>query len=98
MNFKQLSELLRKTSDNLFQQAIKAVNINLTLRNWLFGYYIVEYEQNGEDRARYGKRLLKKLADNVNVKGLSETNLKYADSFILFILRFLGYCPKNSNF
>ncbi len=28
------------------------------MRNWLIGYYIVEYEQRGSDRARYGERLL----------------------------------------
>jgi hypothetical protein len=27
----------------------------MTIRNWLIGYYIVEFEQNGKDRAEYGK-------------------------------------------
>ena len=33
------------------------------MRNWLIGYYIVEYEQNGKDRAEYGAKLLKKLEE-----------------------------------
>lgn len=31
-----------------------AVNQLLTIRNWAIGYYIVEFEQNGKDRADYG--------------------------------------------
>ena len=33
----------------------------MTLRNWAIGYYIVEYEQDGSDRAEYGSHLLKNL-------------------------------------
>ena len=62
MDFVQLSDLLKRTSEELVKRSVKAVNVNLTLRNWLFGYYIVEYEQNGEDRATYGRYLLEKLA------------------------------------
>lgn len=36
-----------------------AVNQLMTLRNWVIGYYIVEYEQDGSDRAQYGSHLLK---------------------------------------
>lgn len=32
------------------------------MRNWLFGWYVVEYEQNGADRAEYGSRTLKRLS------------------------------------
>jgi len=42
--------------------AASAVNRHLVLRNWVIGAYIVEYEQNGEDRARYGTGLLKRLS------------------------------------
>jgi predicted nuclease of restriction endonuclease-like (RecB) superfamily len=40
----------------------QAVNTALTLRNWLIGSYIREYEQKGEDRAAYGDKLLEKLS------------------------------------
>lgn len=39
--------------------AKSAVNQLMTLRNWAIGYYIVEYEQGGNDRAEYGTNLLK---------------------------------------
>ena len=37
----------------------------MTFRNWLIGYYIVEFEQNGEDRAAHGSRLREKIADKI---------------------------------
>ena len=43
-------------------QAAAAVDQALTLRNWLIGAYIVEYEQHGRDRAEYGEKLLERLA------------------------------------
>ena len=58
MNFDILVRTIAETHSALYQQAVKAVNVNLTLRNWLVGLYIVEFEQNGEDRARYGEKLL----------------------------------------
>lgn len=42
--------------------AAGAVNRYLTLRNWFIGAYIIEFEQNGEDRASYGLQLLPRLA------------------------------------
>ena len=48
-----------------------AVNQLLTIRNWAIGYYIVEFEQNGADRAEYGSQLLKKLEERVNTKGMN---------------------------
>lgn len=65
---------------------MSAVNQSLTIRNWLFGLYIVEYEQNGDDRAKYGAELLKKLADRLNnkkVKGLSDRSLRNCRQFYL---------------
>ena len=42
----------------------------------MIGLYIVEFEQNGEDRAEYGAKLLQKLAERLNSRGLSFRNLK----------------------
>ena len=61
------------------RQAVQAVNLALTLRNWLVGYYIVEYEQNGSDRARYGERLLEKLTTDLRRRlgrGFGSRNLE----------------------
>ena len=62
MNFESLVSVVEQTHLHFQQQAVKAVNVSITVRNWLVGYYIVEFEQKGEDRAEYGSKLLSKLA------------------------------------
>ena len=52
-----------------------------TMRNWLIGYYIVEFEQHGKDRAEYGTQLLKKLEERVNRKGLNVTLFQTSRNF-----------------
>lgn len=50
----------------------------LSLRNWLIGAYIVEFEQAGEDRAAYGEALVRTLAKALSAagcRGLSWRNL-----------------------
>ncbi len=81
MKFEFLVSAIEKTHLGLKQYAVKAVNVSLTLRNWLIGYYIVEFEQNGDDRAKYGDKLFKRLTEKLNIKGLGETNLKISRQF-----------------
>ncbi|MBR5982790.1 MAG: DUF1016 family protein [Bacteroidales bacterium] len=61
----------------------KAINRNITARNWLIGYYIVNYEQNGSDRAKYGTKTLQKLAEKLNSRSMSYRNLKLYRQFFL---------------
>jgi hypothetical protein len=58
MNFSNLIQNVRQTHTALQQQMMKAINRSLTIRNWLIGFYIVEFEQKGEDRAKYGSGML----------------------------------------
>ena len=81
MIFNQLTTNIRTTSDTLRSFAGKAINQFLTVRNWLIGYYIVTFEQKGEDRAQYGERLLRTLAKELKEEGLSFTNLKMYRQF-----------------
>lgn len=81
LNFNSLASLIEQTHQHFQQQAVKAVNVSLTIRNYLIGFYLVEFEQNGEDRAVYGQKLLKSISDKISIKGLSETNLKLARQF-----------------
>lgn len=81
-----LVTVLSETQTYFRQQAQKQVNIGLTLRNWFFGFYIVEYEQKGKDRAVYGENLiqnLSKLLGDKNLKGFSTVNLRMYRSFYL---------------
>jgi hypothetical protein len=81
MNFELLVNTIQQTHKSFQQSALRSVNKHLTIRNWLVGYYIVEFEQKGEDRAKYGENLLQELAKSINTKGLSETNLKLNRQF-----------------
>ncbi len=81
MKFEFLVNAIERTHFGLKQYAVKAVNVSLTIRNWLIGYYIVEFEQNGDDRAKYGDMLFKRLTQQLNIKGLGETNLKISRQF-----------------
>lgn len=62
MNFEQIISEIQQTKKVFKQSAIAAVNNHLTIRNWLIGLYIVEFEQQGDDRAQYGAKLLQNLA------------------------------------
>lgn len=85
-NFTALVASITETSHYFQQQAQKQVNVALTLRNWLIGAYLVEYEQHGQDKAEYGEKLYKNLASRLkeaNLKGLSFTNLHLFKQFYL---------------
>lgn len=79
MKLDNLVETLTQTHLSLQQRATQAINISLVVRNWLFGYYLVEFEQHGEDRAQYGRRLLAQISEKLHaagVTGCSVSNLK----------------------
>ena len=76
MNFESLVGRINLIQDALQAQAAHAVNLSLTARNWLVGYYIVEFEQHGEDRAKYGEKLLNRLSERINRKGFEPRRLR----------------------
>lgn len=81
MRYNELESTIQEVHSSLQQNTIKAINRNITIRNWLIGYYIIEFEQKGEDRARYGQQLLKSLESSINIKGLNETLFKWSRIF-----------------
>ena len=83
MKLPDLSSAICQTHIALQSSALKAINRNLTLRNWLIGFYIIEFEQRGEDRAQYGTKLLKTLEKQVNTRGLTETLFKLSRQFYI---------------
>jgi predicted nuclease of restriction endonuclease-like (RecB) superfamily len=77
LNFGSLVSVIEQTHQHFQQQAVKAVNVSLTVRNWLVGYFIVTFEQKGEDRAAYGSKLLSNLAESSkNIKGFDERSFR----------------------
>ena len=48
--------------------AIQAVNESIIDTNWDIGRYIVEFEQNGNPRAKYGVNLLDNLSKDLSLR------------------------------
>lgn len=80
-SFNDLASIVQTTHDAAQSYAVKAINRMQTMRNWLIGYYIVEFEQHGKDRAEYGTQLLKKLEERVDRKGVNVTLLQMSRNF-----------------
>jgi predicted nuclease of restriction endonuclease-like (RecB) superfamily len=86
MNFNQLITQIENTQITLQKYAIKSVNQALVIRNWLIGFYIVEFEQNGEDRAKYGEKLIENLSNELSkkkIKGMSYRSMQQYKQFYL---------------
>ena len=83
-DFESLVSNIQSTSNALQEDARLVINRNVTARAWLTGFYIVEYEQQGNDRAKYGEGLLKRLAERLNDKSFSLASLKNFRQFYLY--------------
>ncbi|MBK7106280.1 MAG: DUF1016 family protein [Ignavibacteriae bacterium] len=83
MNINNLASLIISVHNELQSRAKSAINVMHTLRNWLIGFNIVEYEQNGSDKAKYGDKLLEILSTKIKIKGLSVTSLKINRQFYI---------------
>lgn len=85
-NFETLVSYIQETHIYFHNYAARQVNNAFTLRNWLVGRYLFEYEQNGLDRASYGERLYRNLAGRLKenrVKGMSFTFLHTCKQFYI---------------
>ena len=79
-----LLNTLRDLITQARQQATRSVNTIQVQTYWQIGQHIVEFEQGGEARAQYGKRLLKNLATVLTAefgKGFDASNLRYMRLF-----------------
>lgn len=68
------------------QQALRSVDAIQVLTCWQIGRHIVEFEQQGSTRAKYGKKLLPTLANELTGhygKGFDATNLRHMRGFFL---------------
>jgi predicted nuclease of restriction endonuclease-like (RecB) superfamily len=65
MDYAALLGAIEQVHQTAQRQAAQTVDLALTLRNWLIGYYTFEYEQRGSDRAKYGAQLLENLAHDL---------------------------------
>ena len=83
-DFDSLVRQIQTTSDILQQDARLVINRNVTTRAWLTGFYIVEYEQHGSDRAKYGENLLLNLSKRLDGKSFGLSSLKNYRQFYLY--------------
>lgn len=63
-----------------------AINTALVQTYWTIGQHIVEYEQQGNERAEYGSKLLDRLSHDLSErygKGFSRSNVVYIRKFYL---------------
>ena len=83
-DFAHLVAAIQQTHVVLADQAAKAVNISLTLRNWFIGQHIAEFELQGADRARYGDKLLSELAQALREQAVSNVGKRQLYGYLAF--------------
>lgn len=85
-DFKHLISHIEEIHRQLQAKAANAVNQALTIRNWLIGYFIVEFEQNGSDKAEYGEHLIDNLANHLSqIRGIDRRSLfRFRQFYLLY--------------
>lgn len=86
--FEHLVGAIRQVHDELTAQASRAVNASLTLRNWMIGFHVEEYERRGVDRAEYGDKLMDRLADSLTQIGVSRCDRREIYRYRQFYLAY----------
>lgn len=84
LDFAGLVAAIREADAALAEQASRAVNVSLTLRNWFIGYYIAEFELQGADRATYGDKLLPELSKALRDQSVSNSGRRQLYSYLAF--------------
>lgn len=90
-NYKTLVENIGSLLSESKKQVVQTVNNVLVKTYWEIGRYIVEFEQNGKERAEYGDELLVTLSKDLTLaygKGFSKSNLFQIRQFYLKFQKF----------
>ena len=87
-DFPSLVSSIESIHREIQAQTAKSVNVGLTIRNWLIGCYISEYELKGADRAEYGERLLDRLAERLTDLGVSSCQKRRLYAYLRFYQTF----------
>lgn len=83
-DFETLATSIHSVHAELSRQASRAVNVSLTLRNWLIGYYIAEYELRGSDRAEYGEKVLQRLSERLTILAVESCDKRRLEQYLQF--------------
>ena len=84
LDFNTLVEAIQRVDLYCSGQARQAVNLSLTMRNWLIGAHIAEFELHGQDRATYGEKLLSELAKRLTTHGVSSSDRRQLYRYLRF--------------
>lgn len=82
--FQSLIAAICTVHNRMAVQASRAVNTSLTLRNWLIGCHIAEFELHGDDRAEYGANLLSRLSAELKSQGISSSGPRQLYNYLTF--------------
>ena len=86
IGYQHLIDSISSTFAHGQQKTISAINTGLVMTYWQIGQHLVEFEQNGNKAAEYGKKLLSNLSRDLKLKhgkGFSLSNLKRFRQFYL---------------
>lgn len=75
MNYSGLIKSITGATVRLQENVASVATRSLVIRNWLVGAWLVEFEQSGKDRAKYGQKLLESVAADLaqkEIKGLTD--------------------------
>jgi regulator of replication initiation timing len=78
--YTEISSIITEARNTVYRTA----NAEMVKAYWNIGKSIVEEEQNGKDRAEYGKTVIKEMSERLKEsfgKGFTVTNLKYMRQF-----------------
>lgn len=84
--YKNLINSIGSTLIKARENAVNAINQELVKANWEIGKHIVEFEQNGKEKADYGSSLLTNLSKDLKTtygKGFSKSNIYLCRQFYL---------------
>ncbi|MFN3379000.1 MAG: DUF1016 N-terminal domain-containing protein, partial [Runella zeae] len=88
MTYQDLLHSIESTHVSLQKRTLTFANQQLVIRNWLIGFYIVEFEQNGHDHAQYGQSLLENISKSLQNKGLKGFARRSLNEYRLFYLAY----------
>ena len=88
LSFERLVGAIGQAHADLAAQAARAVNASITLRNWVIGFHIVEFEQQGTDRAQYGDQLIERLSARLIQAGVVRTEARELRRYRHFYLTY----------
>ncbi len=87
-DFTALVDVIRRVHEECAAAVNRTVNTTLTLRNWVIGFYIVEYEMHGADRAKYGEGVITALADALVISGIPRCDRRELYRYRVFHLAY----------